>query len=166
MRNVLFVLFCFKFLRENVVLCGGESQGNGTRTWNTDTRTWAGAHCTYLIDAIIAVALCRCILAMFPTLHVSDHTHWLPLAPVFSLRTFLIDWGVAIERQSPLGRQDTHEKLQHVSPREAHPDIHRSMEITSSTGHQDKIPNIGQNLPEATVLLKCPQKGLQGLLSG
>lgn len=58
----------------------------------------------HLIDAIIAVALCGGVLAMFPTLHVSDHAHWLPLAPVFSLRTFLVDWGVAIERQSPLGK--------------------------------------------------------------
>lgn len=51
---------------------------------------------THLVDAIVAVALCGSVLAVFPTLHVADDTHWLSLAPVLGLCPVLTDFGVAV----------------------------------------------------------------------
>lgn len=51
---------------------------------------------TYLVDAIVAIALRRRVLAVFPTLHVADDAHWLPLAPILGLCPILTDFGVAV----------------------------------------------------------------------
>lgn len=139
----------FPFSGQYLTTCGEDSVAGAVWCGDLGAQAGHGRLTAHLVDAIIAVPLCRCVLAMFAALHVPDHTHRLTLAPVFSLRTFLIDWGVAIERQSPLGTQDTHGKLQHVSPRTAHPGMHRSMEIASETS---LLASTGQDLPEADLI--------------
>ena len=56
----------------------------------------------HLVDAIVAVALLRGILADASSLGAPHHPHWLPRTPVPGLRPVLVvDGGVTVQRQGP-----------------------------------------------------------------